>query len=191
MQTKPPGESTPRAYQMPGSGSFVSVPDAFPDAAPDVRNAFKVQFWTSFSEQSRVQTLFSTDVALIDLRAVRPEAIDSETIRRDCELLAQAVTEHPDLPGQLVAELQKGDSDAIQRAAELTERAGLTDARFVKEGGGLFFLVVVAGAALLGGGCATLGSNKPFKQPTTPRPTPTPDAGMPDAGSGGGGQRPQ
>jgi hypothetical protein len=173
-----------RKYELYGTGSFVAVSDAFPDAPAAVQNAVKLEFRTGFSEENRVQTLFSTDVVLIDLRAVDPDAIDPGVVRRDCERFARIVETYPDASGQLIRALLQGSPEDVDRAQQIAERVGLTEGAFLKDGGGLLFLVVVAGAALLAGGCATVNSNKPLKQSTTPKPTPTPDAGPPDDAGG-------
>ena len=173
-----------RTYELSGSGSFVAIPDAFPDAPDALRRAMKLEFRTGFSQEHRVQTLCSTDVALIDLRAVDADAVDPRKLRRDCERLAKIIEDYPEAAGQLIYALQEGNIEGVEKAQKLAEDIGLTETAFVKDGGGLFFLLVVAGAALLAGGCATVNSNKPFKAPTTPQPTPTPDAGPPDDAGG-------
>jgi hypothetical protein len=177
-------EASSRNNSISGAGSFISVPDAFVDADSSVRNLVKLEFRHVFSEDSRVQSLFSTDVALIDLRAIKPENIKPEVIRRDCELLSGIVEKYPDSAERLISALLDGTQEGVDSAISLAEEIGLTEAQFVKKGGGLFFLVAIAAGALLAGGCATVGSNKPLKASTTPKPSGTSDAGPPDDAGG-------
>lgn len=164
-------EATPRLRpEIAALGSFVAIPDAFPDADPSVRNAVKVECTTIFSEEHRLQTVFSTDRVLIDLGAVDANGLDFKKLAVDCDLLKEIAVTHGDQLQACVRALQMGTPAGIQRAEEITKQIGLTEERFAKEGGGLFFLVVVAVAAVGASGCATLNSNKPFKQPTTPQP---------------------
>ena len=164
-------------------GSFVAVPDAFPGADSGVRNAVKFEFTTVFSEENRVQTLFSTDRVLIDLAAVAPSKLDFEKLAIDCDLIKDIVEKHPDELRECLIALQTGGSSGIQRAEEIAKKIGLTEDHFVQAGGGFFFVVIAVAVAVGAGGCATLNSNKPFKQSTTPKPKPKSDAGPEDGGS--------
>jgi hypothetical protein len=51
---------------IPSAGSFVAIPGAFPQLGPGVRNALKLEFKTEFSEEHRVQTIFSTVAPAVD-----------------------------------------------------------------------------------------------------------------------------
>ncbi len=162
-------------------GSFVAVPDAFPAADPGVRNAVKFEFTTVFSDEHRLQTLFSADRVLIDLAAVAPSKLNFEKLAVDCDLIKKIAGKYPDELRECLIALQTGGSSGIQKADDIAKKIGFTEDNFAKNGGGFFFLAVVA-IAVLAGGCATLNSNKPFKQPTTPKPTPPQDAGPDDSG---------
>ncbi|UCE99889.1 MAG: hypothetical protein JSV82_02155 [Planctomycetota bacterium] len=169
--------------EIPALGSFVAVPDAFPGADPGVQNAVKFEFTTVFSDENRVQTLFSSDRVLIDLAAVAPSKLDFKKLAIDCDLIKGIAEKHPDELRECLIALQTGGSSGIQKAEKITKNIGLTEENFAKAGGGFFFVAVAVAIALGAGGCATCNSNKPFKQSTTPKPKPPEsDAGPGDAG---------
>lgn len=163
-------------------GSFLSVPDAFPGVDSEVKNVVKFEFKTVFSDDNEVQTLLSTDLALIDIAAVDPEKLDYKKMAVDCDLIKEIVEKHPDELKECLIALQAGDALGVQKAEEITKRIGLTEAAFVEAGGGFFWLIIpiiIAATA----GCGA--SNKIKNNKTTPtshkNPRPDSDAG-PDAG---------
>lgn len=158
--------------EIEASGSFVAVPVAFPTADAGVQNAVKFECTTVFSEDYGLQTLFSTDRVLIDLGAVAPEGLDFKKLAVDCDLIKQIALEHGNDLRECLIALQTGESSEIQRADKIAKKIGLTEEYFTKAGGGFFFVIIAVGIALGAGGCATLNSNKGFKQPTTPQPQP-------------------
>ena len=117
-----------------------------------------------------VETLFSTDKALIDLAAIDADALDVAKIGRDCDLVKEAARSDPAALKQMVAALQRGGSEGIEEAGRLAERLGITEDQAVKAGGGLLFLVAVAVVAVAASGCATCNSHKGLKpaQPKSP-----------------------
>jgi hypothetical protein len=156
---------------IPSPGSFLSIPSAFPGADEKVKNVIKLGFTTSFSQdtEEKIKVEVLTDVVLLDFGAIVPEALDASKIIRDCDLVKQAVTKHPDALTEIVKELQTGTTEGVQRANMIARKASLTEEDALKAGGGLFFLVVVA-AALLAGGCG--GALK--EKATSPAATTTP-----------------
>ena len=177
MKTYRDNDVTKLRPEISALGSFVAIPDAFPEADSGVQNAVKLEFKTVFSDKNRIQTLFSTDRVLIDLAAVDPSKLDCKKIAIDCNLLKGIAEKHPDELRESLIALQTGGSSGIQKAEKIMKNIGFTEETFTKAGGGFFFLVIVAAVALGAGGCATLNSNKPFKESTTPKPKPPRDAG--------------
>jgi len=156
---------------IPSPGSFVSIPSAFPGADEGVKNVIKLGFTTSLSQDSEesIKVEVSTNVVLLDLGAVVPEALDSRKLIRDCDLLKQAITNHPNALAEIVRELQKGTAEGVERANKIAKEASLTEKAALSAGGGFLFLVVI-GAALLAGGCGGALREKA----TSPAATTTP-----------------
>ena len=180
-----PGKTGNAAHlrsELSAAGSFVAIPDAFTTADKSVRNAVKFECRTVFSEEHRLQTLFATDRVLIDFASVDPSTLDFRKLAADCDLLKEIALKHADDVKECLTSLQKGGVEDVQHAEKIAGKIGLNEEHFVKGGGGLFFLVIVAAVALGAGGCGTLNSNKPFKQPTTPKPSTPRDAGPQDGG---------
>src|SRR5688572_5160963 len=153
------GKNTFTRTSIPATASFLAIPEAFPSADKAVRNALKLEFWTSPAKApDTLQVEVSTNAALIDLGAVNPSALDAKKIIRDCEFVKQIATSHPRELKELLKALQSGTNAGVTKANEIAERIGFTEEEAIKAGGGLFFLVVVAAAALIGAGCS--GANK-------------------------------
>jgi hypothetical protein len=53
-------------------------------------------------------------VVLLDFGAIVPEAIDPGRIIRDCDLVKQAVTKHPNALAEIVRELQTGTAEGVE-----------------------------------------------------------------------------
>jgi len=158
----------PRSY-IASTGSFVAIPDAFPDASDSIKNAIKLEFKTEFSQKHRVQTVFSTDKILIDIAAVDSSKLDPRTIAADCDLFKAIALKHPKELRQLIVAMQLGGLKNILKAQRIAEAIGLTEGNAVKAGAGFIWLLVPLVGAFIGG-CATVGSNKPLKQSTLPKP---------------------
>lgn len=171
--------------EIPALGSFVAIPDAFQDAEIGLRNAVKFECTTVFSEEHRLQTEFSTDRILIDLGAIDASTLSFNKLARDCDLIKEIAQKNSVDLKDLLTSLQSGAAEEIARAAKVARKIGLTEEQFAQRGGGFLIVVVLVGIAVGAGGCATLNSNKPFKQPTTPRPR------KPTASGGGETPTPQ
>lgn len=175
--------------QISVSGSFVSVPSAFPLADEGLKNALKLGFETLFSEDSshplNLETRFYTDVILIDLGAVAPSALDPQKIINDCDLVKRVASTYPDQLRQLVTELQAGSVSGIERAEKIAKEIGLTEEASVKAGGGLLGLLIAGAIGLIAGGCAgTKHAEKPRAVPDTKPRQPEPQDGGPGPNGG-------
>ena len=109
-----------------------------------------------------------------------------ERIRRDFEILAEVVAQYPDEFSRLHDAAMRSD---FQTASQIAGQIGLTEDRFLHQGGGA--LEVAAGVAIVLL-IVVLGSSRPSPAPAPPQPPPPEttlppgDAGAPsDAGGGG------
>lgn len=162
-------KTTNLSPEISGLGSFIAIPGAFPDADPGVRNAVKLEFATVFSKENVVETRFSTDRVLVDLRAVDPASMDSKKLARDCDLLKEIAVKYPNELKECLIALQAGGVSGVEKAEEITKKIGLTEEKFAKDGGGFFFIVVIIALGLGAGGCG--GALKQVKDKgTTPKP---------------------
>ena len=167
---------------VPAAGSFVSMPDAFPEADNEIRNAPKMEFTTEYSSANRIQSYFSTDKLLVDLAAVDSAQINFDKMAADCDLIKDVIARFPVEIQQCLVELQSGEAASIRKVDELLNKIGLTEKRFADNGGGLLWLLLPVVIGALGSGCTGANSNKPYKKPTSPKPKPAPDAGPSDGG---------
>jgi hypothetical protein len=163
-------ESLKTRPHIASAGSFVAIPDAFPSVPDGVRNAIKLEFKTVFSEEHRVQTVFSTDKLLIDIGAVDPSALDPKKIARDCDLIKGIALKHSKELGEMIVAMQSGGMKGINKAEKIAKKIGLTEEHASKSEGGFICVIIAIGLGLLLGGCGTTGSNKPLKASTTPKP---------------------
>jgi hypothetical protein len=156
---------------LSSTGSFVSIPGAFPKASLGVRNALKLEFRTEFDEKFLIKTKYSTDRVLVDLLAMDVESLDFNKLAIDCDLLKAIAQKHPAKIQKMLTHLQKGTAKDLRDFEALANGIGLTEDNFIKNGGGLFFLALVAVAVLSGGCMAHCGT----PQVKRPEPPPQPD----------------
>jgi hypothetical protein len=146
------------------AGSFVSMPEAFPDAADAVKYAAKVSFETARFEDSKhplkLEHVLDPHVILFDLEAVDAGKLDVDQLVRDCELVKRAAEQYSgELRTIVAAFAQDAPHDRILEAAKIAEKLELSEAAASKAGGGLLWLVVVAAAVALSG-CKTSAHGK-------------------------------
>jgi hypothetical protein len=178
------------------AGTYFAIPSAFPEASPGVRNAFKFDirpFTPADALDDQQQLALFPDRVLVDFVAVDTDAIDTERLVKDCDLVSSAVRRDPAAVAELIAGLQAGSADGIAMADRAARRLGLSEQQVTAAGGGLFFLAVLVIAAVAAGGCVKKGTQvKPGNEATTPghgvgsggAPS---DGGTPDGGPQDGG----
>lgn len=159
-------------------GSFLPVPITF-DGTPDgLSNALKVEIipTTSVIHESEGKTKQTFDMtvvtnrALIDFSAVHAPDIDFEKLKRDCELMIDALSKHPGEIKQALDLVCRGDAttESIESTAAALDKAGLTEKAFRENGGGWIGLVVAAIACMLTSSCAHVkDAIKKDKPPTS------------------------
>ena len=155
---------TSRSY-ISTSGSFVSIPSAFPAADPGLKNAIKFEFKTIYSENSsqdlNLETVFSPNRFLVDPVGADPAAFDARKIAADCDFVKRLVAENPQTARRLL-EIFHDDNPDIDEAFALVKSAGLTEEAAVKAGGGFIGLIVLLIVVAAAAGCA---HTKPYKKP--------------------------
>ena len=92
----------------------------------------------------------------------------------DCDYLQSILQKHPKEIGEMVGALNENSKKGIIKAEKIRAKIGLTEKASARAGGGLLWLIIPLVVLGTGSGCGTLNSNKPFKQPTTPKPPPPP-----------------
>ena len=117
------------------------------------------------------------------LRLPVPNVIDAShasSIRRDFELLAEIAAQYPDDFVRLHNAAAQSDLPA---AARIAKQIGLTEDRFVRDGGGIWGAMIAIAAAGIAIAVLTAGSSEHAPGPENPPPRET---GIPDAGLPGG-----
>lgn len=163
------------------TGSFVAIPSAYPTAGAEISRALKFEFTFSRLASGRLQPEFSTNIALIDFGAVNARVIDARKIIADCDLLKKIASTYPEELKEMLTELQKGTSEAVERGLSVAKRIGLTEEAAISDGGGFLITLIVIGGGLLLAGCG--GALK--EKPTSPAATTTPKQPR-DGGTDGG-----
>jgi hypothetical protein len=165
------------------SGTFVSTPGAFDGAPEGLAHALKVEMVpvttvTRETGKKARQTFAAapmTDRVLLDFGTVDPDAIDFDHVQRDCEILAAALREHPEVVRKAISVVCGGqtiEAEIASESAALSE-VRLTEQGSREQGGGFIAVVAVVAAVLLLGGCL---AECPPPQPQVPV-SPGPDAG--------------
>jgi hypothetical protein len=169
-------------------GTFLSIPPLFDGADEGLRHAFKMEIspvvtgakGSGKDAELTFGTTFLTDRALLDLGAIDPGAVSFEQVERDCDLLKEALQQHPEVVRQaLDAVAGKGqDIDHIKAAAEGLERIHLTEQHAHEQRGGFVGLLLLACAIALCAGCHSCAhSSAGHRPPEHPHTTVPPDAG--------------
>ena len=150
-------------------GGFISFPAEFKDAPPDLRNVLRIIHRPAVRDGA-VGLEFSTDAMVVDSSGVDADLFNADAVAVDCDLIKRIATESPAELQQLIKEMQRGTSEGIQRAVEITENIGLTESAAVKAGGGFFFIIVIIALGLGASGCGGALKDKASSASTTPRP---------------------
>ena len=153
-------------------GSFVSLPEAFPEADSGVRLAPKFEFRTERFEDSKhplhIDHVIYPHRLLIDLKAVDAGQFDAKKLVRDCEILKEAAEKHPEKLREMIAAYAPNTPhERILEAFKTAEKLGLTEAAASKSGGGFLWLLLVV--AVLVSSC---GKNCAHTQASTKQPEP-------------------
>src|SRR3954451_14061526 len=174
--------------QVSASGTFLSVPGAFEGAPEGLVHGPKLEFVSTTrmdtGPDNRPRQTFSTTVqgdrALLDFGAVDPTAIDYHRVERDCELLMEAIHDHPEALEQAIATLcgPSRTKAEMNAAAQALREIGMTEQAAVAQGGGWVAIAVVAIAVLVLAGC------EHCSQPITDPPQVPSSPGPPDGGAG-------
>jgi hypothetical protein len=145
------------------SGSFVSLPEAFPGADPGVKYAPKIQLDTVRSEDTKrfqLEHVWLPHRILIDLQAVDPDAFDPDVIVADCDIVKSIVREHPKKVQTILSAFQEGAPySRIERAGELMKELGWTEKSVARRGGGFLWLLIILAAGCAGGCGSCRGSD--------------------------------
>ncbi len=161
---------------LSSSGRFIATPEAF-GLSGSLGNVVKMEFDTQYSDKSKkMETVFSPDRVLIDFAALDPDELSTTKIRRDCEILKQAVSAHPRKVKAMAKAFQAGDPANIRKAAKMSRELGLTEEATVAAGGGILLAGLLVLIAVGAGGCAIAFENNPPKSQVDirpPQPTPT------------------
>jgi hypothetical protein len=150
------------------TGGFISFPAEFRDAPPDLRNVLKIIHRPAVRDGA-VGLEFATDAMVVDSSNVDADLFNTHAVAIDCDLIKRMTLEYPDELRQLVKEMQRGTSEGVHRALEITKRIGLTESSAVKAGGGFFFLVIVIALGLGAAGCGGAVKEKVSSASTTPK----------------------
>ncbi|RAL16571.1 uncharacterized protein BO97DRAFT_456253 [Aspergillus homomorphus CBS 101889] len=138
------------------TGSFIPVPTAFDGTPEGLVNAVKVGVvpTTSLNRESGKKVEQVLDIAtvthqgLVDFAAVDTSDIHFKKLERDCELMKEALGNHPEEINQALKLMCSGQAttQAIESATAALAKVGLTEQDYRKQGGGLIGLLVVAAA---------------------------------------------
>ena len=166
MRDQPFHAATTAPAAIPGG--FISFPAVFKDAPPDLRNVLRI-IHRPVVKDGAIGLEFSTDAMVVDSSAVDANLFNADAVAVDCDLIKRIATESPAELQQLIKEMQRGTSDGIQRALEITEKIGLTESAAVKAGGGFFFIIVIIALGLGASGCGGALKEKASSASTTPK----------------------
>jgi hypothetical protein len=154
------------------------------EQAPAASGVHAVVGLSGLAVESEGFRLIEEKVVRLELPA-ELDARNSEILQRDIQLLAEIANRRPESLAHLHNAAVRNDFGEAQRIAG---EIGLSEERFVSEGGGIWhvvagFLAVVAIVVL----ASESGSPSPTPAPENPPPetTPIPDAGAPSAGAPG------
>ncbi len=149
-------------------GVYVPVPDGFMDADQELRNLFKFEFKTEYSDKHLVKTVYSTTRTLIDLSELGSRRLNIKKMIKDCDYLKSILEKYPDEITASLKALNDNSKAGIVRSEKIRKKIGLTESAAAKAGGGLLWLIIPIVIAATSSGCATLNSNK--KKSTLPTP---------------------
>jgi hypothetical protein len=164
-----PTQTATNTAPIATSDGFISFPAAFLDAPPDLRNVLKIIHRPTVRDGA-VGLEFATDAMVVDLSSVDADLFNANAVAVDCDLIKRLALEYPAELRQLIKEMQRGTSEGVHRALEITERIGLTESVAVKAGGGFFFLIVVIALGLGASGCGGAIRERASSASTTPKP---------------------
>ena len=129
------------------TGSFVSIPEAFPGADPAIVNALKIELQTvraQAKKKSEFHIVLLPNTLLVDLLAVDASGFDPKKLIRDCEILSAAISKNPAKLRKVLAAFGEGvPLSRINEASKIVDELGLDEASVSKQGGGLAGLVVI------------------------------------------------
>lgn len=117
------------------------------------------------------------------LRLPMPATLDLAAARRDFELLAQMAGEYPEDVRRLHAAAVRSD---MATATRIAREIGLTEERFVGDGGGIWgamITIAAVGLALAAIDAALPPDHAPGPEDPPPERTPIPDGGLPPGGA--------
>lgn len=86
-------------------GGFMSSPEGFAAAPASVRHVLKYWNWPAIRDGQPCVEYSSTSM-LVDYSNVDPQAIDTDAIVTDCDLLKRIASQSPQHLQQMLAELQ-------------------------------------------------------------------------------------
>jgi hypothetical protein len=135
---------------IPASGSFVSLPEAFPGAHPSVKYAPKIQLDTVRSDKSKhfqLEHVLLPHRILIDLQAVDASFFDAKTLVRDCEIVRGVALRHPKKLQQILEAFQEGAPFShVEKAGAVVKELGLHERQVTRKGGGFISLLIILAA---------------------------------------------
>jgi hypothetical protein len=144
-----------------GTGSFISLPDAFPKADEAVKYAPKIELqvgrFDDATHPSKADFFMLPHHLLVDLEAVDHQAFDFKKLAQDCDILkAVAQSNAEDLRTMLAAFSADAPHDRILDADKIARRLRLDEAQVSERGGGMILLLIAVACILLscGKGCA-------------------------------------
>jgi predicted small secreted protein len=171
-------------------GSFLTIP--IEGANDGIKHLLKMQLRTVASDRDGSSLTFSTnfltDRLLLDFGAVQFDSIDLGKIKQDCDLIKEAIQEHPEVIREALNTITGNGKDIshILKAAESFKAIGLTEKQYQERSGGLLEVALLAAAAVLLDACTRVTAHgaagqRPVENPGNLEPKPKPDAGPPDA----------
>jgi hypothetical protein len=153
-----------------GVGSFVSIPQAISAANEGLKDGFKMETNSLFSEKNILgEQVFTTDWFLLDVGAADMDAIDLNKVSKDCDIVKDIVARHPDKVRKMLASFKQGNTaEELMKGFDIVRELGLREEDVVAKGGGLLGVLLVVGAAVLLSGCQACGHGHAGKRPTNP-----------------------
>ena len=146
------------------TGSFVSIPEAFPGAHPAIVNAIKIELQTArakVKQKSEFHPVLLPNTLLVDLLAVDVSGFEPKKLIRDCEILAAALSKHPDKLKIILEAFGEGvPPSRIAAASKIVDELGLDEVSVSKQGGGLVGLLVMLALVILVKACDSCDSPK-------------------------------
>ena len=146
---------------IPSTGSFISLPDAFPKADEAVKYAPKIELqvgrFDDATHPSKADFFMLPHHLLVDLEAVDHQAFDFKKLAQDCDILKAAAQSNAEVPRTMLAAFSAdAPHDRILDADKIARRLGLDEAQVSEKGGGMILLLIACACILLscGKGCA-------------------------------------